>query len=318
MAQLVKLSDYISRYEVDLYKYPSRFVRLKKERWRRLLANWENRSKQKAFISYDIEEKKFSKELRSRMKSLLFRKGNSTEEKQIVDYNVDKDDYKNKEELKEAFLEEIFHFQLNWASSTISEISPIKQSFYHDAFLFDLLKKLPDTYFVFYQPLVFSKKTKVEMDIFILTPTELWLVTPLTGNDRTIFKRDSDRFWTKEFEGEKGRILDPIIALKRMRTVLEPILTENEFSLPIRTAVIAKDSYIDILQPEYPIKLIDKRNIVKWYEVLNRNVAPMKHQQLKLADVILAKCASVWASRPNGSMDFQATFDTEVEDDESN
>ncbi|KHF29248.1 hypothetical protein LR68_02036 [Anoxybacillus sp. BCO1] len=30
MGQLIKLQDYISRYELDIYHYPSEFIRLKK------------------------------------------------------------------------------------------------------------------------------------------------------------------------------------------------------------------------------------------------------------------------------------------------
>lgn len=33
MAQLVKLKDYVSRYEQNIIVYPSRFVRLKKQKW---------------------------------------------------------------------------------------------------------------------------------------------------------------------------------------------------------------------------------------------------------------------------------------------
>lgn len=33
MAQIIKIHDYISRYELDPYHYINQFVRLKKERW---------------------------------------------------------------------------------------------------------------------------------------------------------------------------------------------------------------------------------------------------------------------------------------------
>ena len=33
MGQLIKLQDYISRYELDIYKYPARFIRLKRKQW---------------------------------------------------------------------------------------------------------------------------------------------------------------------------------------------------------------------------------------------------------------------------------------------
>ena len=41
MAQLVKLQDYISRYQIDLARYPTQFVRLKKNQWGRIKRQWE-------------------------------------------------------------------------------------------------------------------------------------------------------------------------------------------------------------------------------------------------------------------------------------
>ncbi|MEH7387273.1 NERD domain-containing protein [Bacillus sp. JJ1521] len=33
MGQLIKLQDYVSRYEVDMFRYPGQFIRLKKQQW---------------------------------------------------------------------------------------------------------------------------------------------------------------------------------------------------------------------------------------------------------------------------------------------
>ena len=41
MAQLVKLQDYTSRYQIDLARYPTQFVRLKKNQWDRVKHQWE-------------------------------------------------------------------------------------------------------------------------------------------------------------------------------------------------------------------------------------------------------------------------------------
>ena len=38
MAQLIKLQDYVSRYEQDIYRYPSQFMRLKKQQWDKIKA----------------------------------------------------------------------------------------------------------------------------------------------------------------------------------------------------------------------------------------------------------------------------------------
>lgn len=41
MAQLVKLLDYVSRYENDLTRYPTQFLRLKQYQWNRMKIQWE-------------------------------------------------------------------------------------------------------------------------------------------------------------------------------------------------------------------------------------------------------------------------------------
>ena len=41
MAQLVKLQDYISRYEWNPYHYPAQFIRLKRQNWKKLQEQWE-------------------------------------------------------------------------------------------------------------------------------------------------------------------------------------------------------------------------------------------------------------------------------------
>lgn len=44
MAQLVKLYDYISRYETNPFHYPSRFIRLKQENWQQYFKKQEDKS----------------------------------------------------------------------------------------------------------------------------------------------------------------------------------------------------------------------------------------------------------------------------------
>src|SRR5690625_3594842 len=41
MAQLIKLRDYISRYETNPFHYPTQFIRLKQENWRKLVKAWQ-------------------------------------------------------------------------------------------------------------------------------------------------------------------------------------------------------------------------------------------------------------------------------------
>ncbi|MED4334935.1 NERD domain-containing protein, partial [Geobacillus stearothermophilus] len=41
MGQLLKLRDYISRYETDVYHYVPEFIRLKQWQWEQAKARWE-------------------------------------------------------------------------------------------------------------------------------------------------------------------------------------------------------------------------------------------------------------------------------------
>src|SRR5690625_3244427 len=43
MAQLIKLKDYISRYEWNAYGNPSQYIRLKQENWEKLYQLWLSR-----------------------------------------------------------------------------------------------------------------------------------------------------------------------------------------------------------------------------------------------------------------------------------
>ncbi len=42
LGQLIKLQDYISRYETDIYRYPSQFIRVKQQQWDKVKSEWES------------------------------------------------------------------------------------------------------------------------------------------------------------------------------------------------------------------------------------------------------------------------------------
>ncbi|MFA9559080.1 hypothetical protein ACERII_17355 [Evansella sp. AB-rgal1] len=282
MAQLVKLNNYISRYESDVYRYSSRFVRLKRDRWNKLQRTWNNQT-----VEEEHNDQKRS------WKQWFLRKKLEVKELDITTHSQTI----SKQQLREIFLTEMLQFQINWASSSVFEISNVKRKYFHDSLLQTLLKELPDSFFLFYEPVFLSKKAPVELSIVLLTPTELWLISPILGSTKTIFHHDSERFWVKEDGNSETKILSPIISLKRMRTVIEPIFLEKGISIPIRTLVLAKDSYIDIPKSQYKIKLIDKRNWQQWIQTQKSQSIPLKHHQLKTVDVLLANCASVGERR---------------------
>ena len=131
MAQLVKLQDYISRYENDLSRYPSQFIRLKKYQWDRMKIQWENGLdhlawQQKTEEIEPEEEKKFA----SLFRLFSSRKNESTTIVNSVEVkNEEEEDdlgfqpnliYNPTtiEQLRKLYLDQLFHFQIKWASST--------------------------------------------------------------------------------------------------------------------------------------------------------------------------------------------------------
>lgn len=64
MAQIIKIHDYISRYELDPYHYINQFVRLKKERWLSLVEAAERQHEERQASAEEPEpvqkRKKFS------------------------------------------------------------------------------------------------------------------------------------------------------------------------------------------------------------------------------------------------------------------
>lgn len=61
MAQIIKIHDYISRYELDPYHYMNQFIRLKKERWKSLLKAADEQQNEKESQMSKAEEEPASK-----------------------------------------------------------------------------------------------------------------------------------------------------------------------------------------------------------------------------------------------------------------
>ena len=58
LAQLIKLRDYISRYEMNPYHYPTQFIRLKRENWQKLIDMWEQENMEQWKAEQEEKESK--------------------------------------------------------------------------------------------------------------------------------------------------------------------------------------------------------------------------------------------------------------------
>ncbi|RUL56526.1 MULTISPECIES: nuclease-related domain-containing protein [Lysinibacillus] len=312
MAQLVKLQDYISRYQIDLTRYPTQFVRLKKNQWDRVkhqwqtgetLPDWEHIETQE-----DVVEPK-EKDRFSFFKKLIFKRESPTIEEDLEEMDVsneltNEDEIPEEEttlffepkivyqpqtldELKRMFIDQFFHFQLKWASSTLREKSYVDPRFLRDSLLRNMLQQLPDSYLVFYYPIIKVKKAPVELDIVLLTPTECICITVVEQENMAVYVGNSERFWIKKVGKEDKKMLNPLIQLNRMESIISQTFVSNNVEMPIRKVLLTRNGYIDYPGTVYNIQFTDKREFPKWFMQLKRSSSPMKHMQIRAAQAIL-------------------------------
>ncbi|WP_431027564.1 nuclease-related domain-containing protein [Lysinibacillus sp. LZ02] len=311
MAQLVKLQDYISRYQIDLARYPTQFIRLKKGQWERVKYQWQTGGDigQWEHIEVEAEEVPIEKSRFSFLKKLLpnrAKEDEKNEDVESVDVSTELDeDYIPEEEttlhfepnivynpqtvaeLKHMFMDQFFHFQMKWASSTLREKSYVDPKFMRDTLLRSLLQTLPDSYLIFYRPILRLKKAPIELEIIILTPTECYIVKVLEEENQAVYIGGGERFWTKKVGKLDKKTLSPIIDLNRTETIVTRLFQEEGIEIPIRKVILSRNGYIDYPSTVYGLQFIDKRKFPQWMEQLKRSVSPMKHMQIRAAQAIL-------------------------------
>lgn len=316
MAQLVKLQDYISRYQIDLARYPTQFVRLKKNQWERTKRDWQNGTMQSKWEHIDETEDNVIVEEQDKQKFPLLRRFFPSksekvlieQEQQDVESEILNDlgedeipeevsqltfepnivyNPKTEDELKRVFLDQFFHFQMKWASSTLREKSYVDPKFMRDTFLRNVLQSLPDSYLVFYYPVLKLKKAPIELEIIIMAPTECIIVKLQEQEDQAVYVADGDRFWTKKVGKYDKKVLNPMIELNRTETIVKQLMQMDEVELPVRKVLLSRNGYIDYPGAIYGAQIIDKRNFVDWFMALRRSSSPMKHMQMKASQAIL-------------------------------
>lgn len=311
MAQLVKLQDYISRYQIDLARYPTQFVRLKNSQWERVKRQWElgeeisewqhdNDSENDSFEekerfsllkkwfagrqkadSGDVEQVEITNELVSDEDSIPEEETTLTFEPKIV-YAP-----QSIHELKRMFIDQFFHFQMKWASSTLREKSYVDPHFMRDSLLRDLLQKLPDNYLLFYYPILQIRKAPIELDVVLMSPTECICITVLDAENQAVYVGGSERFWIKKVGTKDSKVLNPLINLNRMESVLTQLFKQDNIDMPIRKVVLTRNGYFDYPGTSFGIQFIDRRNYGEWMEHLKKVSSPMKHMQIRAAQTIL-------------------------------
>src|SRR5690625_7321034 len=124
MAQLIKMFDYISRYEVNPFHYPTQFIQLKRENWRKLNEVWES---QMQSMDYQLEASSNNKSDNKHWFNFFSKNKADVEVDEIVSSKPDLLP-QTETALRYYFLDELFNFQIKWATSTISQVSFTEQS----------------------------------------------------------------------------------------------------------------------------------------------------------------------------------------------
>ncbi|PTY80076.1 hypothetical protein B5V89_01975 [Heyndrickxia sporothermodurans] len=306
MGQLIKLQDYISRYEMDPFRYPAQYVRLKKQQWQKLKLDWENQSTSINEI-HEVEEENNPRPLN--IIKRLFQKSTSEKDEWIQEnpqptepmfqfapklaYYPDSID-----ELKQMFLDQLFSFQMKWASSTIIEKSFIDKSYFRNEKLKYLLQRFPDTFLFLYEPIFLLKKAPVEMEVLLITPTEVWCIVFLEEENEAVYLGSKERFWIKRANRNESKILNPMISLNRMAKIIMQLLNYHQIDIPMKKAIISRNGYIDYPNSPVDVALLEKRKYPEWFKQQRNHLSPLKHIQLKTAKVLLDYCQTTSAKRP--------------------
>ena len=313
MGQLIKLQDYVSRYEQDIYRYPSQFVRLKRQQWTKFhTAYKEGALMEEGKKAEDTDWPEVTPGLLAKVKGIFQKKGqpdepaaepagmkgwaeSAGEEGMRVKVPYIPDD---EEDLKKLFLNQLFQLQLKWATSTVREKSFVSRKFFVDEKLKFLLQRFPDTFLALYRPVFQLKKAPVETDIILLTPTATWCLGFIEEEDDAVYIGSAEKFWMKKHSKRADKkILNPVLSLQRTETIVKKIYSLSNVEIPVKKAVISRASYIDFSGAPHNLMLLDKRGFPEWFRSMRNMSSPLKQQQLKGAEALLNHCQTASITR---------------------
>lgn len=302
MAQLIKLENYISRYERDIYHYPGHYIRLKQENWTKLHQYWQEHR------TYEIDEK--NDELNaptnySRWKSFF----NKREEIEDMEDRSDKFIPNTLDELKKYYLDSLLPFQLKWATSTVDKMSFFDKAYQRNELLKFFLQRLPDTFLVMFMPIFKIKKSIVEADIIIVHPVGIDIVKVVNLAPHKALIVEDSRTWYTEENNIQTKLLSPLISVNRTEKIVQSILASHDLDFPIKKVLLSFDNTIEFRTEPYNTEIVDQTNIEGWVKQKQKFVSPLKRDQLKAAESILHQCDTVSVSRPEWNQDSESDWE---------
>lgn len=249
MAQLIKINQCVSRYQVDLRCYANRFTWLKKKRMEEWKERWENR--------LDIK-------------------------------NRAQQDDKYSKPLKIEFGNWMFEKQLDWSTRTAFEWSIRPDKIHTEQWLRRILEGINDVSFFMYQPVLLTKSGPVQLDSVLITNDIICCVHPLKGEPGNVFRNVTQRKWCEMTNGVMRPLISPLISLRRTKAVVSAFLKSHDLaSMKIEAAVYAPECYIEQTMSNYEADFIDRRNERDWFIRLDQHSLLMKREQLEAAELLL-------------------------------
>ncbi|UJL45111.1 NERD domain-containing protein [Virgibacillus sp. NKC19-16] len=297
MAQLIKLQDYISRYGWDVYRYPTQYIRLKQDNWKKLYEEWSNPeegTEEEHLSSETMKQSRFS-----RLKRFLKREVESEEEKKeehILPYS--------EAELKQYYLDNLMNFQLKWATSTVTDTSFMNRSYYRDPTLKYFLQRFPDTYLIMYYPIFNIRNTPVDGEILLISPIGIEIIKLVEENQGAYIIASDERAWMLETGSQQSKILSPLIALKRTEKLVRSILRMEAIDFPVQKTVLSRANTIVSNSENYSTKIIGKSEYESWFQQKRKLASPLKSSQLKVSEILLKHCRTTSIKRPEWGEDF--------------
>lgn len=291
MAQLIKLEDHISRYEWDMYRYPTQFIRMKQEHWYKLQKQYEEAIEAK--ILYDkmkhfVGEPELEESV-GFFRRTFFKKSKDDLEKEVVDEPAYDSKLANLEEvgLRHYFLDQLFPLQFKWATSTVSKVSFVSSNAVRDQDLQYLLRRFPDTFLIMYRPVFNVKNTSIESETIFISPIGIEIIHFIEEPSDATIVAGNDRTWSVELKDNSHSILNPIIAVKRTEQIIRSILKTKGITFPIKKTILSRVNSFTYVTEPYQVQLIDKNEYTDWLEEQRVLQSPLKADQLKVAELLL-------------------------------
>lgn len=290
MAQLIKLEDYVSRYEWNPFRYPSQFIRLKNENWKKLFQLW--------------TEDQFPFEEAHSDKWRFFKQNDQNQ----------KNNFPNtEEELKQYYLDQLFYFQLKWATSTVTELSFTKKEYHFDKLLKYFLQRFPDIYLIMYYPIFNVKNVPIDGDILVISPIGIEIIHMLEVAGNANIRVENGRTWTIH-DGDRilTNKISPLISLKRTEQIVKGVLNIYNIDFPIQKTVLSRSNHMIFSSEPFGTRFIGKSEYEQWFKQKRQLRSSLKRVQLKTIEALLKQCFTTSIKRPEWEEDASVfSFDKE-------